>query len=138
MLKYDRCFRFFAGVVPRVLWITLGGFIYFGIYEKTKNICEFHHITVSNHDLEDEKVKRLIKEERESLLESATAPTYTDVVSQGTKEQGGKLRAKIKKKLEDLFSPRELEESNEVSDADAGSELSQQDLEINIDADFEE
>ncbi|XP_012262810.2 S-adenosylmethionine mitochondrial carrier protein-like [Athalia rosae] len=30
----------FAGFVPRVLWITLGGFIFFGIYEKTKVITD--------------------------------------------------------------------------------------------------
>ncbi|KAK6621704.1 hypothetical protein RUM44_001511 [Polyplax serrata] len=30
----------FAGVIPRVLWITLGGFLYFGAYEKSKIIFE--------------------------------------------------------------------------------------------------
>lgn len=29
-------FSYFAGLTPRVLWITLGGFIYFGAYEKAK------------------------------------------------------------------------------------------------------
>ena len=28
----------FSGVVPRVLWITIGGAIFFGSYEKTKNV----------------------------------------------------------------------------------------------------
>lgn len=32
--------RLFAGVIPRVLWITLGGFLYFGAYEKSKIIFE--------------------------------------------------------------------------------------------------
>ncbi len=28
----------FAGVVPRVIWITIGGAIFFGVYEKTKTL----------------------------------------------------------------------------------------------------
>ncbi|XP_061933869.1 S-adenosylmethionine mitochondrial carrier protein homolog isoform X1 [Apis cerana] len=38
----------FAGVSPRVIWITLGGFIFFGIYEEIKirgiNYCLFESI----------------------------------------------------------------------------------------------
>ncbi|EEB19454.1 mitochondrial carrier protein, putative [Pediculus humanus corporis] len=30
----------FAGIIPRILWITLGGFLYFGAYEKTKLVFE--------------------------------------------------------------------------------------------------
>ena len=26
----------FAGVVPRTLWISIGGFVFFGVYEKMK------------------------------------------------------------------------------------------------------
>ncbi|RZC41889.1 S-adenosylmethionine mitochondrial carrier protein -like protein, partial [Asbolus verrucosus] len=29
----------FAGFVPRVLWITLGGYIFFGMYDLSKNFC---------------------------------------------------------------------------------------------------
>lgn len=28
------CCRMFAGVVPRVLWISFGGFVFLGAYEK--------------------------------------------------------------------------------------------------------
>ncbi|GIX70597.1 s-adenosylmethionine mitochondrial carrier protein [Caerostris extrusa] len=28
----------FSGVCPRILWISMGGAIFFGIYEKTKDI----------------------------------------------------------------------------------------------------
>ncbi|XP_071947985.1 mitochondrial S-adenosylmethionine carrier protein-like isoform X1 [Antedon mediterranea] len=28
----------YAGIVPRVMWITIGGAIFFGAYEKTKNV----------------------------------------------------------------------------------------------------
>lgn len=30
----------FAGFVPRVVWITLGGYIFFGMYDLSKNFCE--------------------------------------------------------------------------------------------------
>lgn len=30
--------KLFAGVGPRMLWISLGGFVFFGAYEKTKKI----------------------------------------------------------------------------------------------------
>ncbi|KAF5289727.1 hypothetical protein FQA39_LY03644 [Lamprigera yunnana] len=29
----------FAGFVPRVIWITLGGCIFFGVYDFSKNVC---------------------------------------------------------------------------------------------------
>lgn len=29
--------RLFAGIVPRVSWIFMGGFIFFGVYEKSKS-----------------------------------------------------------------------------------------------------
>jgi solute carrier family 25 S-adenosylmethionine transporter 26 len=32
--------RLFAGVGPRVVWISLGGFIFFGAYEKVKMVLE--------------------------------------------------------------------------------------------------
>jgi len=28
----------FAGVVPRTLWISIGGFVFFGVYEKIKTV----------------------------------------------------------------------------------------------------
>ena len=28
----------FAGVTPRVMWISIGGFVFFGVYEKTKTL----------------------------------------------------------------------------------------------------
>ncbi|XP_058806432.1 S-adenosylmethionine mitochondrial carrier protein homolog [Phymastichus coffea] len=31
----------FAGIVPRVTWISIGGFIFFGVYEKSKAILDF-------------------------------------------------------------------------------------------------
>ena len=36
---YESVFiRLFAGIVPRVTWISIGGFIFFGAYEKSKEI----------------------------------------------------------------------------------------------------
>ena len=35
-----KIFRLFAGIVPRVSMISLGGFIFFGVYEKTKKTIE--------------------------------------------------------------------------------------------------
>ncbi|XP_022903468.2 S-adenosylmethionine mitochondrial carrier protein homolog [Onthophagus taurus] len=32
----------FAGFVPRVLWITLGGYIFFGTYDFARNFCSNH------------------------------------------------------------------------------------------------
>ena len=32
--------KLFAGVVPRVMWISIGGFIFFGAYEKTKCLID--------------------------------------------------------------------------------------------------
>lgn len=32
-------FSLFAGFVPRVVWITLGGYIFFGMYDLSKNFC---------------------------------------------------------------------------------------------------
>ena len=29
---------FFSGVGPRVTWISIGGFVFFGAYEKAKNL----------------------------------------------------------------------------------------------------
>ena len=29
----------FAGVVPRTLWISIGGFVFFGVYEKMKIVA---------------------------------------------------------------------------------------------------
>jgi len=29
---------FFSGVVPRVFWISLGGFVYFGAYENSRKL----------------------------------------------------------------------------------------------------
>lgn len=28
----------FAGVVPRMTWISIGGFVFFGVYEKAKRV----------------------------------------------------------------------------------------------------
>lgn len=33
-------FRLFAGVIPRTMWISLGGAVFFGIYEKSKNFIQ--------------------------------------------------------------------------------------------------
>ena len=51
----------FAGIIPRILWITLGGFLYFGAYEKTKLVFE-------------EKCEK-IKTDKKSKV-SNMAPTY--------------------------------------------------------------
>jgi solute carrier family 25 S-adenosylmethionine transporter 26 len=32
----------FAGFTPRVLWITLGGYVFFGMYDLSKNFCTDH------------------------------------------------------------------------------------------------
>ncbi|XP_065163081.1 mitochondrial S-adenosylmethionine carrier protein [Atheta coriaria] len=31
---------FFAGIVPRVMWITIGGYIFFGMYDYSKAFCQ--------------------------------------------------------------------------------------------------
>lgn len=33
--------RLYAGVIPRTIWISLGGFIFFGAYEKAKTILQY-------------------------------------------------------------------------------------------------
>ena len=35
--------KLFSGVTPRVLWISLGGFIFFGAYEKAKKLLQRVH-----------------------------------------------------------------------------------------------
>ncbi|CAH1984301.1 unnamed protein product [Acanthoscelides obtectus] len=44
MLKYiytrEGIVGLFSGVVPRTIWITLGGYIFFGSYDFSKNMCE--------------------------------------------------------------------------------------------------
>ncbi|CAC5418307.1 SLC25A26 [Mytilus coruscus] len=32
----------FAGIIPRVIWISIGGAIFLGVYEKVKLICNKH------------------------------------------------------------------------------------------------
>ena len=32
-------FSLFAGVVPRVSWIGIGGFVYFGVYDSVRGLC---------------------------------------------------------------------------------------------------
>lgn len=32
--------RLFAGLGPRITWITLGGFIFFGVYEEARVLTE--------------------------------------------------------------------------------------------------
>jgi solute carrier family 25 S-adenosylmethionine transporter 26 len=34
-----KCKVFFSGVQPRVMWIGIGGFIFFGAYEQSVRIC---------------------------------------------------------------------------------------------------
>lgn len=34
-MHYYLFFRMFAGLTPRVMWITIGGLIFFGVYEYT-------------------------------------------------------------------------------------------------------
>lgn len=36
--KDEGLFRLFSGVIPRTLWITLGGFVFFGTYEMAKQM----------------------------------------------------------------------------------------------------
>lgn len=31
----------FAGLTPRVMWISIGGFVFFGVYEKAKTLVPF-------------------------------------------------------------------------------------------------
>lgn len=33
-------YRLFAGFVPRVIWITLGGFMFFGVYEEARVLTQ--------------------------------------------------------------------------------------------------
>lgn len=46
MLKsvyYERGFTgLFAGFVPRVMWITIGGCVFFGVYDFSKKLCNEH------------------------------------------------------------------------------------------------
>ena len=35
-VKFHTFYRLFSGIVPRVSWISIGGFIFFGVYEKSK------------------------------------------------------------------------------------------------------
>jgi len=38
LYKEEGLMRLFSGMGPRILWISLGGFIFFGAYEKAKRI----------------------------------------------------------------------------------------------------
>jgi solute carrier family 25 S-adenosylmethionine transporter 26 len=38
---------FFAGVQPRVMWISIGGFVFFGAYEQAVNL--FTSVKVDSH-----------------------------------------------------------------------------------------
>lgn len=40
----------FAGVVPRVIWITIGGGIFFGVYEKTKTLVGWTLIRLKSEE----------------------------------------------------------------------------------------
>jgi len=43
LVMHERGIRgLFAGVVPRTLWISIGGFVFFGCYEKMKIITISH------------------------------------------------------------------------------------------------
>ncbi|XP_017786922.1 PREDICTED: S-adenosylmethionine mitochondrial carrier protein homolog isoform X2 [Nicrophorus vespilloides] len=41
----------FAGFVPRVMWITVGGYIFFGMYDYSKNLCNTY--LLDGAELED-------------------------------------------------------------------------------------
>lgn len=39
-IYYERGIKgLFAGFTPRVLWITIGGYIFFGVYDFSKQLC---------------------------------------------------------------------------------------------------
>jgi solute carrier family 25 (mitochondrial S-adenosylmethionine transporter), member 26 len=38
IIKEEGKARLFSGIGPRIAWITLGGGIFFGVYEKTKSV----------------------------------------------------------------------------------------------------
>ena len=40
ILKEEGVAKLFSGIQPRVMWISLGGFIFFGCYEKTKKVLQ--------------------------------------------------------------------------------------------------
>lgn len=100
-------------------------------------MCEFYHITVTSHHAKEEKIENLIKEEKESLM-SATAPTYVDVNAQRSEKEKSKFKEIFQRKLEDSFSPREVEENTERSGPDIESKLAHQDSEINLEGNIEE
>lgn len=113
------------------MWITLGGFIYFGVYEKVKNICEEHYLTVRKIDPNAE----LVKAEAESVINSQTAPSYPEI--QKAVEEKGKLRDRIKKRMKEQFSPSLLDEQEEpISNYQV--DLVDRDWEINIDSSFDD
>ncbi|KAH0945272.1 hypothetical protein HN011_004725 [Eciton burchellii] len=47
----NNVYGLFAGLVPRVIWITLGGFIFFGVYEKVKVLTWTLFPTLKNKNI---------------------------------------------------------------------------------------
>lgn len=39
IFKRNNVFRLFAGFLPRVIGFTIGGFIFFGVYEQAREFC---------------------------------------------------------------------------------------------------
>ena len=48
ILSEEGSVAFFKGIVPRVFWISLGGFVFFGAYEKAKDILSGGSSSSSN------------------------------------------------------------------------------------------
>jgi solute carrier family 25 S-adenosylmethionine transporter 26 len=51
ILSEEGSVAFFKGIVPRVFWISLGGFVFFGAYEKAKDILSGGSSSSSSNDL---------------------------------------------------------------------------------------
>ena len=43
IVKEEGLAKLFSGIQPRVMWISLGGFIFFGCYEETKKLLQGLH-----------------------------------------------------------------------------------------------
>jgi solute carrier family 25 S-adenosylmethionine transporter 26 len=38
IVRNEGCLKLFSGIGPRVLWISIGGSIFFGVYEESKKL----------------------------------------------------------------------------------------------------
>lgn len=51
LVKEEGVSRLFSGIGPRVLWISLGGFVFLGAYEQTRTILESRSAKSKAHSL---------------------------------------------------------------------------------------